>query len=41
MNTKTTRITPEQVAIQMDYCARIQAIWDARGGEGKSSYRME
>ena len=31
MNTKTTRITPEQVAIQMDYCARIQAIWDAKG----------
>ena len=30
MNTKTTRITPEQVAQQMDFCARIQALWHER-----------
>ena len=31
MNTKTTRITPEQIDDQMRYCGRIQALWMERG----------
>ena len=31
MNTKTTRITPEQIDEQMRYCGRIQALWMERG----------
>ncbi len=31
MNTKTTRITPAQVEEQLDYCAKIHALWTSQG----------
>ncbi len=31
MNTKTTRITEEQIDEQLRYCGRIQALWMERG----------
>ena len=31
MNTKTTRISPEQISSQMAVCQKLHAYWQSRG----------